>query len=223
MHIGLIGGIGPAATDYYYQRIIRAFLNAETELDLTTVHASSATLLPNLAANNIEGQLAIYDRLTKRLAAAGADCVVVTSIAGHFCINEFKEISPLTVIDMIEETNKAVAAKGFGKIGILGTKTVMESHFYGGISSAEVMPPQGEQLDAVHEAYVTMASAGHVNDEQRQVFAKACDALLEAGADAIMLGGTDLALVYAEDHSEFPVIDCAAIHCDVVVEKALSE
>ena len=106
MHIGLIGGIGPAATDYYYQRIIRAFLKAETELDLTTVHASSATLLPNLAANNIEGQLAIYDRLTKRLAAAGADCVVVTSIAGHFCINEFKEISPLTVIDMIEETRQ---------------------------------------------------------------------------------------------------------------------
>ncbi len=223
MHIGLIGGIGPAATDYYYQRIIKAFLKAGKELDLTTVHASSATLLPNLAANNVEDQLAIYDRLTKRLQSAGADCVVVTSIAGHFCIDEFKQVSPLTVIDMIEETDKAVAAKGFGKIGILGTKTVMETRFYGGVSAAEVMPPQGAQLDAVHNAYVSMASAGSVNDEQRQVFAEACGSLLQSGAEAIMLGGTDLALVYAEDHSEFPVIDCAAIHCDVVVSKALNE
>ncbi|MEM9279755.1 MAG: amino acid racemase [Pseudomonadota bacterium] len=222
MQIGLIGGIGPAATDYYYQRIIRAFEAAERPLELTTVHASSSTLLKNLAKNSVEEQVAIYERLTKRLAAAGAGCVVVTSIAGHFCIEPFKKISPLPVIDMIEETGKAVGKLGYERIGILGTRTVMQTRFYGGITSAEIIPPEGHQLDAVHEAYVTMAAAGTVNNQQREVFAEACKTLLEERkADAILLGGTDLALVYQEGSTGFPIIDCAAIHCDAVVKWAL--
>lgn len=222
MHIGLIGGIGPAATDYYYQRIIKAFEAAGQDLDLTTVHASSRTLLGNLAANNIDEQVEIYMRVTDRLVKASADCVVVTSIAGHFCIEEFKNRAPLPVIDMITETNAAVGKLGYEKIGIMGTRTVMENRFYGGITSAELIPPEGNLLDAVHEAYVTMAASGNVTEEQRQTFASACNGLMgEQGAEAIMLGGTDLALVYQEDHSAFPVIDCAAIHCDAVVKRAL--
>ncbi len=224
VQIGLIGGIGPAATDYYYQNIIRAFDTAGRELELTMVHTGSPTLLKNLAANKIQAQVKIYDRLTKRLVAAGAGCVAVTSIAGHFCIEEFKKISPLPVIDMIEETNRAVAKLGYKRIGILGTRTVMESRFYGGLTSAEIIPPDGDHLDAVHEAYVTMAAAGKVNEEQKAIFTTACSALMkDQAAQAIMLGGTDLALVYQEGKTDFPVIDCAAIHCDAVTARVLGE
>lgn len=223
MQIGLIGGIGPAATDYYYQNIIRAFERNDARLELTMVHTGSPTLLKNLAENNIADQVAIYERLTKRLVLAGADCVVVTSIAGHFCIEPFKEVSPLPVIDMIEETNKAVQQLGYKKIGILGTRTVMQSRFYGGISSAAIEPPKGEQLDHVHNAYVTMAAAGYANEDQRRVFENACITLLEdETVEAILLGGTDLALVYQQGNTDFPVIDCAAIHCEAVIKRALT-
>jgi len=219
MHIGLIGGIGPAATDYYYQNIIRTFAAKRMLLDLTMVHTDASTLLNNLAGNKVSDQVAIYERLTKRLAQSGADCVVVTSIAGHFCIDAFKEISSLPVIDMIEEVNKAVSKLGLGRIGILGTKTVMETKFYGKITSAEIIPPKGTQLDAVHNAYATMAAAGTVNDNQRAVFADACNSILnEYGAEAIMLGGTDLALVYNQENTALPIVDCAEIHCDAIVE-----
>ena len=222
MQIGLIGGIGPAATDYYYQRIIKAYEAAGTPLELTMVHTGSPTLLANLAANNVDGQIAIYKRLSDRLVRAGAGCVVVTSIAGHFCINQFKEISPLPVIDMIEETNKAVNSLGHRRIGILGTRTVMQTRFYGGLSAVEVVPPQGNDLDSVHDAYVSMAAAGSADDTQRNILDKACSDLLGTEAvDAILLGGTDLALVYQQGKTEFPVIDCAAIHCDAVVKYAM--
>ncbi|MEM7067268.1 MAG: amino acid racemase [Pseudomonadota bacterium] len=219
MHIGLIGGIGPAATDFYYRRLISTLGAKDVAFDITIAHANAPTSLQNITENNVDEQLAVYTRLTDRLAVAGAEMVVVTSIAGHFCIEPFKEVSSLPVINMIEETNKQVANMGFDKIGILGTRTVMESRFYGGITSAEIIPPQGDQLDQVHKAYVTMAASGEVNDQQRGVFAEACEMLLEGqGAEAIMLGGTDLTLVYDQNHVEFPVIDCAAIHCDAVVE-----
>src|SRR5215467_8465121 len=199
MQIGLIGGIGPAATDFYYRRLILSFAANNTALELTIVHADTPTLLAHLQSNNARAQIAIYKRLTDRLVAAGAGCVVVTSIAGHFCIGGFKELSPLPVVDMIAEVGAAVKQCGFKRIGILGTRTVMETRFYGGVTSAEIVPPSGDDLDDVHDAYVTMAASGVVTVAQRAVFAAACQRLLnDRGVEAIMLGGTDLALIFNE-------------------------
>jgi len=222
VHIGLIGGIGPAATDYYYRRIISAFAARKSALDLTMVHADTPALLNNLRNDDTAAQVAIFTRLTKRLVAAGAGCVAVTSIAGHFCIRAFGEVSPLPVVNMISEVNSAVEARGLERIGILGTRTVMESRFYGGIHSAGVVPPRGQDLDDVHDAYVAMASAGVVTSGQRTVFQSACERLLrEEGVEAIMLGGTDLALAFDEQSAGFPLVDCAGIHAEAIVRLAI--
>ena len=221
MQIGLIGGIGPAATDFYYRRLISAFAGRNIPLELTIVHADTPTLLRHLASNDARAQIAIYRRLTDRLVAAGAGCVVVTSIAGHFCIDGFKEVSPLPVVDMIAEVGAAVKKRGLERVGILGTRTVMETRFFGGVTSAEIVPPGGRDLDDVHDAYVAMAAAGVVTDAQRAVFATACQRLLkDLGVQAIMLGGTDLALVFDEQTSDFPLVDCAGIHVEAIVRSA---
>ena len=223
MQIGLIGGIGPAATNYYCRRLISEFASRKAALEMTIVHADAPTLLRNLECNDVDAQVKIYNRLTDRLVAAGAECVVVTSIAGHFCIDTFKENSLLHVIDMLTEVDKVVRAKELTRVGILGTRTVMETRFYSGISTAEVIPPKGSTLDDVHSAYVAMATSGRVTSSQRTVFDSACDQLIqEAEVDAIMLGGTDLALVYDEHQTVFPVVNCAAIHVEAVVRTATS-
>lgn len=221
MHIGLIGGIGPAATDFYYRRLIANFADRRKPLDLTIVHADAPTLLHHLERNDSESQVEIYRRLTDRLQSAGAECVVVTSIAGHFCIDTFKEHSPLPIIDMLAEVDKTISAKQLRRIGILGTRTVMESRFYNGVTAAEIIPPSGRDLGDVHEAYIEMAMSGQVNGAQRAVFDDASKRLLQQeNVEAIMLGGTDLALVYNEAHDDFPIVDCAAIHVDAVVRLA---
>jgi len=223
MQIGLIGGIGPAATDYYYRSLIAEFASRQEMLDLTIVHADTPTLLDNLERNDVEAQVAIYSRLADRLVSAGAECVVVTSIAGHFCIDTFKKVSPLHVVDMLTEVNEAIKARKLDRVGILGTRTVMETRFYSGISTAEVIPPSGNTLDNVHLAYVEMAASGSVTGSQRAVFDSACKQLFEeAEVDAIMLGGTDLILVYDDRQTDFPLVDCAAIHVKAVVQTAIS-
>jgi aspartate racemase len=223
MQIGLIGGIGPAATDYYYRRLIAAFAAEKTPLELSIVHADTPTLLGNLASHNVEAQVAIYVKLTERLAAAGAGCVAVTSIAGHFCIEAFKAVSALPVVDMISEVRQSIQARGFERLGILGTRTVMETRFYGALPGVTLIPPQGGDLEAVHEAYVAMAASGAVTQAQRDVFIGAGRRMLEtARAEAVILGGTDLALVFKADDAPFPVIDCAAIHADAILRVAVS-
>jgi len=221
MHIGLIGGIGPAATDFYYRRLIATFASKKAALELTIVHADTPTLLGNLASNDAATQVAIYMKLTNRLAAAGAECVAITSVSGHFCIDAFKASSVLPVVDMISEVNRAIEQRAFERIGILGTRTVMETRLYGGVSRVEVVPPSGQDLEDVHQAYVAMAASGIVTEAQRAVFAAVSKRLLkESGIEAIMLGGTDLALVFNERDAEFPLIDCAGIHADGIVNLA---
>lgn len=222
-HIGLIGGNGPAATDFYYRRLISTFAHKKTGLDLTIAHADTSTLLQNLASNDVAAQVAIYTRLTNRLFAAGAGCVAVTSIAGHFCIEAFKVVSALSVVDMIAEVNVAIQHRGLQRVGILSTRTVMETRFYGGVASAMIIPPSGQDIHDVREAYVAMAASGVVTEAQRAVFKTVCQKVLkESGAEAIMLGGTDLALAFNESDAGFSLVDCAGIHADAIVRLAIS-
>jgi len=223
MHIGLIGGIGPAATDFYYRRLITTFARKNAALELTIAHADTPTLLNNLSKNDAAAQTLIYSRLTERLVSAGAECVAVTSIAGHFCIEDFKAVSQLPVVDLIAEVGRTIETRGLKRIGVLGTRTVMETRFYGRIASAEIIPPREPDLDDVHQAYISVAASGLVTEQQRSIFYAASQRLLENdGAEAIMLGGTDLALVFSEDTTEFPLIDCAGIHADAVSRFAMA-
>jgi aspartate racemase len=220
MQIGLIGGIGPASTDFYYRRLIGLYAKLKTPLELTIVHADTPTLLGNLARNDAAAQAQIFAGLTHRLAAAGAGCVAVTSVAGHFCRSEFKALSVLPAVDMIAEVDRVVTVRGIGCVGILGTRTVMESRFYGSLTHAAVIPPL-KDLESVHQAYVAMAAAGVAQDAQRAIFYSAARSLIEEqGAEAIMLGGTDLSLVFDERTSPFPLVDCAAIHADAIMAHA---
>ncbi len=222
MHIGLIVGIGPAATDYYYRYLISALARTGHKLTLTMAHADTPTLLKHQADRNIQAQVEIYQQLTGRLQRAGADQVAVTSIAGHFCIDDFKAHSPIPVIDLLDVVRREVKRRGFKKVGLLGTRVVMETHFYGVLDGVEVIPP-AQDLQTVHDAYVAMASAGVATAQHRDVFVKAGKALTDVfGCESILLAGTDLALVFKnESNPGFETFDCAQAHAAAIAEFAV--
>jgi aspartate racemase len=220
MHIGLIVGIGPAATDFYYRYLISALGRAGRDLSLTMAHADTATLLRNQSEGNVEEQVGIYLDLTERLRRCGIERIAVTSIAGHFCIDAFKEVSPVQVIDLLDVVKLEVARRGLRRVGLLGTRVVMETGFYGVLDGVEVVAPAG--LLQVHEAYVAMARAGVATAAQREVFLRAGAMLTsEQGCAAVMLAGTDLALVFKEgDDPGFATLDCAALHAKAIASAA---
>ncbi|ANH67396.1 aspartate/glutamate racemase family protein [Mitsuaria sp. 7] len=222
MHVGLIVGIGPAATDYYYRLLIAAAARAGVALELTMSHADVSTLLRHQAAGDVQAQVEVYLRLAERLARAGAQQIAVTSIAGHFCIDAFKAVSPRPVIDLLQVMRADLQARGLQRVGLLGTRGVMASRFYGVLDGVDVIAPVDDLLD-VHEAYAAMASAGIATPAQREVFMRAGRSLTrEHGCEAVLLAGTDLALVFGpDDDPGFPVLDCAAIHAAVIARTAL--
>ena len=131
MHIGLIGGIGPAATTLYYEQVVRHCRERNIELALTMAHADVATLLENQANDDTQAQLAIYTDLAYRLRSAGAECLVIPAISGHFCFtgDDFK--LPLPVIDLIESVKAELSHRQCSRVGVLGTRQAMVSALYG--------------------------------------------------------------------------------------------
>ena len=221
MHIGLIGGIGPATTEFYYRGLVDRHAAAGTVLDVTIAHADVREMARNLMNNAPQRQAEIFARLIGRLAAAGAELAAVTSMGGHFCIRELEAISPLPLLNAIPVVDAAVRQRKVANVGIIGTRIVMETGLYGGLTAARIVRPEGAALDQVHEAYVTMAGVGRVTDAQRQVFFSIGRALCARGAEAIVLGGTDLFLAFAGHDCGFPVIDCADAHVDALYRRSI--
>lgn len=216
MHFGMIVGIGPGAADFYNRYLINAFSKTGLDLELTMVHADTKTLLYNQSNGNIKEQLDIYMKLTNRLKAAGAESIAITSIAGHFCIKEFIAVSPLPVINMIDVLNTEILKQNYKRLGLLGTRGVMESQFYGSLDTVEVVAP--DTVTEVHNAYIKMATEGVCTEEQRNVFITAGKKLVgNSHVEAVMLAGTDLNLAFDNHDPGFPVLNCAEIHAAAIV------
>ena len=208
MHIGMIVGIGPAATDYYYRYLIKALGLANRHLQLTMAHADTKTLLKNQAEGNNQAQVDIYVSLADRLQKCGVERLAVTSIAGHFCIRQFMVVSPIPVIDLLDTVRREVIRRGYKRLGLLGTRVVMETHFYGALEPAQVIAPV-EMMSEVHNAYVAMATAGAATNEH--------------GCESILLAGTDLGLVFNSGFdARFVTFDCAEVHAAAIADIAMS-
>ena len=147
--------------------------------------------------------------------------MAVTSIAGHFCIDAFKETSSVPVIDLLDVVKLEIKRRGFKKVGLLGTRVVMQTQFYGVLEGVEVIPP-AQDLQEIHDAYVCMASAGVAIAQHREVFVRAGKTLTNMyGCESIMLAGTDLTLVFNKDNNPgFETFDCAEVHAAAIANIA---
>jgi aspartate racemase len=222
VHIGLIGGIGPAATEFYYHHISRAHSEAGRVLDLTMVNADAGELIRNFRANARDVQAAAFAGFTRRLRAAGAEVVVVTSIAGHFCIRELEAISPLPVLSIVPAVRSKLDRLGLTRVGLVGTCVAMTSRLYGGLEGYDVRVPPGDDLEATDREYLDMAMTGAVTDHHREFFFRVGGALHRDGAEAVLLAGTDLCLVFDGRDCGFPTVDCALAHVEAITSRSLA-
>lgn len=221
MHIGLIGGIGPAATDFYYRGLIDRLRETGHELDATIAHCDNRVLATNLLAGDQAAQAAIYlDRL-ERLKRAGAEVAAITSVGGHFCIEATEPHSPLPLVNIVPVMDAYLKEQGLKKVGLLGTKVAMAGKFYGGLSTVEVAVLDESRLDEVSKNYLDMAGAARVTDAQCDIFYEAARTFHSVyGVDATLLAGTDLFLAFHGVDLGFPIIDCAEVHMDALADLA---
>jgi len=220
MHIGLIGGIGVAATIVYYQRLSARVKAMGHVLDLTIVNANIQDLIDNNTHWRPEAQASCYAVLIDRLKRAGADCAAITSLGGHFCFPETKARASLPLVSGIAPLDAHFAANGLTRVGLLGVGSLMRSKMYGQLVKTEAVIPQTD-MEALGQVYQDVATSGACTQEQRDRFFAAGRAMVDQqGAQAIILAGTDLNLAFDGYDPGFPVIDALDVHVALLADLA---
>jgi aspartate racemase len=204
VQLGLIGGLGPGSTIHYYRELVAARAG-----EMLIVHADMDRVLGDVQRGDRAGLAAYFAGLIDRLARGGADVAAISAITPHICIRELEKISALPLVNIIEETGKEIRARGYRRVALFGTRFVVESRMYGMLDGVEVLVP--DQVDAIHDAYMKTVEGG---TEGRDILTKIAR---ELPVDAIVLAGTDLALIFDEVNTEFPHIDCARTHIQAIV------
>ena len=220
MHIGLIGGIGPAATIVYYDRLTRRLRDAGHRLELTIVQADVQELIANNLADRREVQAMVYANLIERLAAAGAECAAITSLGGHFCFAETQSISRLPLVSGVAPLDAHFVTAGLGRVGLLGTEAVMRTRLFGQLARTEAVAPDGD-LTALALTYQDVATSGVCTDVQRAaLFEAGRQMIVSQGAEAVVLAGTDLGLVFDGRDPGYPVVDALDVHVALLADLA---
>jgi len=223
MHIGLIGGIGVAASLVYYQRLVAATDAKGARLRLTISHGDIQTLIKNKLADIRAPQAEIFAEQISQLKGAGADVAALTSLGAHYCFDELKAISPLPLVSALTPLDGYFQSQGLKRVGLLGTRIAMSSRLFGHLRKTDAIALD-DDIEILGQTYQDVAVSGACTESQRALFLDAGKRMIsELEADAIVLAGTDLNLAFDGQATGYRVVDALDVHVDVLAQIAAGE
>lgn len=218
----MVGGLGVGATIHYYQQLVLAHAQRGRTAKLLIAHADVDHVLALTRANDLAGLAGYLASLLRALAAGGATVAAIGAVTPHICMPDLAPVAPLPMVDMVKEVGRAVRARALTRVALFGTRFTIESKLFGGLPGVEIVAMRPDELDAVHNAYVALVQAGRGSDEHRRTLSQIAHALCRReGAQAIVLAGTELSLVFDDSNVDFPALDCARVHIDAIMERLL--
>jgi aspartate racemase len=219
--IGLIGGLGVGAAVHYYRELAKRHTARGKILNLVMAHADGNRVRAAIEAGDKGGLAAYLAGVIGRLQAAGAEFAVVPAVAPHIGIAELIELSPLPMVNLISELTREVLARQLRRVALFGTRYAVESKLFGHLNHLDVVAPQPGEVDYIHSTYFQVVDTGTSTAAQREGLSRLAHKLMERDrVEAIILAGTDLALVFDESNIDFPYIDGARIHLDAIMRIA---
>jgi len=228
--IGLIGGLSWESSVEYYR-----IINQETQRRLGGLH-SARCLMFSFDFGEIEALQAAGDwgaatermlEAAQRLRLAGADGIVICSNTMHLMAETVEAAAGIPLIHIADATAAAILARSYKIVGLLGTRFTMEKDFYRGRMSERyglevlIPPPAGRALvdGIIYEELVR----GLVRDESRRKYQRVIHNLQAAGAEAVILGCTEIGLLIKAADSALPAFDTTELHALAAADWALGE
>jgi len=227
--IGLIGGMSWESSLEYYR-----ILNQATRARLGGLHSAKIIMFSvdfaDLVVMQHEGDWAgladILVEAAQKLQMAGASMVLLGANTMHRLAEDVEARISIPLLHIADATADQVKAQGLQRVGLLGTKFTMEQDFYRQRLSAkhglEVLVPDLPGRDALHHIIYDQLCQGQIEPPSRQVVLSLCQELVDAGAEGVVLGCTELELLVAPDQATVPLFATTRIHAEAAVNLALS-
>jgi aspartate racemase len=217
--LGLVGGLGVGATIHYYRSLAQAHAARGLALDLVMAHAETQRVFEYVRARDRVGLAGYLATFADRLKAAGADLIALPAVTPHFCEAELAGLSPLPIVSIFPPLQKEIASRKAKRVAVFGTRFVIESQLFGRVSGVEFRHPLPDEVEFIHETYTEVAQQGKGTEEQWLGLTRIARTLRRRDqVDAILLAGTDLTLLFNETNTDFPHIDCAALHIQQILD-----
>jgi aspartate racemase len=222
--LGLVGGLGIGATVYYYENLARAHEAQGRTLELVITRAEISRVFEYARTDDRKGLAEYLAGYIRRMQGAGAEVAAIPAVTPHFCIAELMAISPVPVVSIFEPLREELRAKAARRVAIFGTRLVVESSLFGQLPDVEVIKGRPEETDYIHNTYVQLARIGKASEAQHAHLTALAHTLVRRdGVDAILLAGTDLTLLFDDSNTDFPNIDCAALHLRAILKQLLDD
>lgn len=228
--IGLIGGMSWESTQHYYRDINRGVNRA-----LGGLH-SAEILLYSLDFARIERlqragdwkQMAgILAQAGRKLEQAGADFLLICTNTMHRVAPDMALHLSIPILHIADATATELEQRGIRTAGLLGTSYTMQQPFYRQrlqeCHGIQTLIPDAAGCADVHRIIFEELCKGQIRSESREHFVHQIDELYRRGAQAVILGCTEIAMLVQQEHTQVPLLDTTAIHAQRAVELALAD
>ncbi len=222
--LGLIGGMSWFSTRTYYEhinRIVHARVDHHASAPLLIESLDFSTLLRLSTPEDWSRAAEILKKSARRLEKAGATALVIGANSMHKIYDEVAASVTVPIIHIAECVGERMAAKGVRKAALLGTRNVMLESFYRQKLIArdiELLPPNMGFVDTLDRIIYDELIEGKATRQSERELKTIITNLEQDGAEAVVLGCTELEMVVDVDANVLPIYDCTRIHAEAAVE-----
>jgi len=226
--IGLIGGMSWESSAEYYR-----IINERVRDRLGGLHSARCLMwsfdFAEVEALQHAGRWAAATDLmieaAQRLERGGADFVMICTNTMHKMAAEVEAAIAIPLLHIADPTAQRIRADGLTRVGLLGTAFTMEQEFYKGRlidhHGLDVLVPDDADRAVVHRIIYEELVQGRIEPSSREAYRGVIARLVARGAQAIILGCTEIMLLVSEADSTVPLYDTTTLHAEAAVERAI--
>lgn len=226
--IGLLGGMSWESTANYYRMI-----NEETKAQLGGLHSAKIAMysvdfeeIERLQHSGDWDQTAvILSAAAQHVEAAGADFLLICTNTMHKVAPQIEAAIGIPLLHLADATAEVLVADGVKRVGLLGTGFTMEQDFYKGRLrdkfELDVLVPNEADRAIVHEVIYQELCLGEIKPDSKAEYLRIVDSLAEAGAEAVILGCTEIGMLISQQDTPVKLLDTTEIHALAAVALAL--
>ncbi len=226
--IGLLGGMSWESTVGYYRAInegVREALGGLHSAKIAMISVDFRPIEKLQHEGDWEGTARILSEAALSVQSAGADFLVICTNTMHKVAPEIESAIDIPLLHIADATADVLVSDGIKKVGLLGTSFTMEQDFYKGRlihrHGLDVLVPNKQDRDLVHHVIYHELCLGRIQPGSRTDFLRIVDSLAERGAEAVILGCTEIGMLVKQGDTRIRLVDTTAVHAQKAVEYAL--
>ncbi|KZN14729.1 aspartate/glutamate racemase family protein [Marinomonas sp. TW1] len=227
--IGLLGGMSWESTASYYSALNQGIKNAlgglhSAKINMVSVDFAEIEQLQH--AGDWQATAEILSQAALSVEASGADGLLICTNTMHKVADKIQAAIHIPVLHIADATGQLLQANGITKVGLLGTRFTMAEDFYKvrltDQFAMQVMVPNESQQAIIHHVIYDELCRGEIRSVSRQQYLEIIDDLHQQGAQAVILGCTEIALLVKQTDTNVPLYDTTSIHAQRAVQWMLS-